>query len=472
MEIVQMGRTELDVETILSYLESLKGVYTHESYDLFHHNCNNFTNDFAMFLVGKGIPDHITGLPETVLATPLGPIIKAQIDQSMRSITQAAVPPENNPTIQAQRAAQHENGAPVEIVGRPPTDGHQGKATVARSKSKSQSATTSTASSVQATQAEAAEAKKHPRKLEVRKTAQADEKATTQPNDHPKKHPKKLEVRTFGTVQNVTQTALLESLLSSAKELCAVIFFTSSTCAPCKAAYPTYDTLAAENPKVPFIKVDINQAHDIAMKYSIRVTPTFMTFFKGKKDNEWTGANPTQLRSNVDMLVQQTGHPHTLLKVPTLQYGSLKAITYTKIPPLDKLTAKMGAKATDPAVVALKKLISERTTSGAKEAPLPDLPMCARFLRNAPSQLPLDALFTVYDLLRCALLDPRVSGWFAEESAPGDSETISFLLSHVLSHIEDETCPYNLRLVTVQLACNLFSTALFTKTIMNPEHPR
>ena len=30
MEVVRMGRTELDLETILEYLESLKSVYTHE----------------------------------------------------------------------------------------------------------------------------------------------------------------------------------------------------------------------------------------------------------------------------------------------------------------------------------------------------------------------------------------------------------------------------------------------------------
>lgn len=474
MEKIKMGRTELDFDTILSYLDSLKEVYTHESYDLFAHNCNNFTNDFAQFLVGKGIPDHITGLPEAVLSTPLGPIIKAQLDQSMRSITQAAVPPEKNPTIQAERAAQHQhkNGAPVQIVGQPQANGNQAKSTIAQAKAKPQSATPSSASSAQANQAAAAEAKKHPKKLEVRHGAQNDGKATAQPSDPPKKQPKKLERRMFGTVQNVTQSALLESLLSPAKDLCAVIFFTSSTCAPCKVAYPTYDTLAAEHPKVPFIKVDINQAHEIAMKHSIRVTPTFMTFLRGQKDNEWTGASPAQLRSNVEMLVQQIGHPHTLLKVPTLQFGSLKAITYSKIPPLDKLTAKMGAKATDPAVIALKKFVSDRASSGAKEAPLPDLTMCARFLRNAPSQLPLENLFTVYDLFRCALLDPRLSGWFAEESAPGDSETVTYLLSHVLSHIEDDKCPYNLRLVTIQLASNLFSTSLFTKTILNPEHPR
>jgi hypothetical protein len=54
MEIIKLGSTHLPIETILDYLESLKQVYTPESYDLFAHNCNNFSHDFSMFLVGKG----------------------------------------------------------------------------------------------------------------------------------------------------------------------------------------------------------------------------------------------------------------------------------------------------------------------------------------------------------------------------------------------------------------------------------
>ena len=43
-----------------------------EKYDLFDNNCNNFTDEAAKFLVGKGIPEYITGLPKEILNTPLG----------------------------------------------------------------------------------------------------------------------------------------------------------------------------------------------------------------------------------------------------------------------------------------------------------------------------------------------------------------------------------------------------------------
>lgn len=106
MEVISMGKTELPLEVILEYLESLKEVYTAESYDLFMHNCNNFSNDFAMFLVGKGIPDHITSLPQTVLNTPFGMMLRPQLDQAMRSVTQAPVAPVMPPTSHASLAEE------------------------------------------------------------------------------------------------------------------------------------------------------------------------------------------------------------------------------------------------------------------------------------------------------------------------------------------------------------------------------
>ncbi len=100
-----------------------------------------------------------------------------------------------------------------------------------------------------------------------------------------------------GKVHNVTQLRDLERLLESAKRSCAVIFFTSATCPPCKIVYPAYDELAAEaGKKAVLVKVDISQAHEIGSKYQVRATPTFMSFLRGEKENEWVGANPSQLR--------------------------------------------------------------------------------------------------------------------------------------------------------------------------------
>jgi PPPDE putative peptidase domain len=60
-------------------LLDLSDRFTPEAYSLFHNNCNNFTDEFAHCLVGKGIPAHITGLPAEVLATPLGAALRPML---------------------------------------------------------------------------------------------------------------------------------------------------------------------------------------------------------------------------------------------------------------------------------------------------------------------------------------------------------------------------------------------------------
>jgi thiol-disulfide isomerase/thioredoxin len=206
------------------------------------HNCNNFSNDFAMFLVGKGIPDHITSLPQTVLNTPFGQMLRPQIDAAMRPITQAPTPQPINP----QPSSVH-----------------------------------------------------------------------TQTVATPAKPGSALEMNT-GTVNNITTLKDIDRLLGLAKDRCAIIFFTSATCAPCKLVYQPYDNLAAEaGTKCVFIKIDFTRAdRSISTRYpDVRATPTFITYLRGEKQDEWSGADPRQLRSNVDMLLNAAFPPHPHLEV-------------------------------------------------------------------------------------------------------------------------------------------------------------
>lgn len=396
IEIIPLGTTQLPLDIINEYLASLKEIYTPQSYDLFAHNCNNFANDFATFLVGRGIPDHITSLPRRVLETPFAQMLRPQLDASMRAITQSPVPEEGAP---APAAANGTGGA-----GR-------------------------------------------------RTAAGAREAAANGPLIMSK------EAR-YGSVVHVGSLADLNRRVSDAADTASTIFFTSSTCAPCRIAYPTYDSLAEEYGDALFVKVDINAAHDAAARYGIRATPTFMTFSRSAKLDEWSGADPNLLRSNVERLIRETWppHPHTLLNVPSLAYGSLKPVTYSKIPPLDKLMTKLGSSAQDPSITALRSFVETRNKD-AREATLPDLKAIAATFESKVLALPLDVRYAAIDLLRCAMLDPRVSSYFAEDA----SSTVPAILQHVLDL--GETCPHNLRLVTVHLACNIFTSSLYIREI-------
>jgi hypothetical protein len=110
MEIIRMGRTQLPMEVIDEYIQSLESIYTPESYDLFVHNCNNFSQDLCTFLVGKSIPESISSLPETFLKTPIGQMMRGQIDQSMRKMTQA-------PDAVSGQNARRTQGSPTQANG-------------------------------------------------------------------------------------------------------------------------------------------------------------------------------------------------------------------------------------------------------------------------------------------------------------------------------------------------------------------
>jgi thiol-disulfide isomerase/thioredoxin len=265
-------------------------------------------------------------------------------------------------------------------------------------------------------------------------------------------------------VRNVTKLGELETLLKSASNSCAVIFFTSSTCAPCKICYPAYDSLASEaGEKAVLIKVDINSAHEIASKYGVRATPTFMTFLKGKKEEEWSGADPARLLGTVRLLLLSAfpPHPHEDLRLPQLLKTSLRPVIYKKMPPLDKLIGKLGSLSSDPIVPAMKSLIEAIHKSPSQESPLPSLPSFAKFLQTSVLALPANDLFAAYDLFRLAVADGRVSAFFAEES---ETCTVLLLLSHV--NKLGVSAAYNLRIVALHVACNLLASPLSTHVLL------
>ncbi|KLU88435.1 hypothetical protein MAPG_07421 [Magnaporthiopsis poae ATCC 64411] len=375
-----LGTTQLPMDVIETYLDSLRSVYTPEAYNLWRHNCNNFSNDFATFLVGKGIPDKIINMPAEVLESPFGRMLMPALDQQVR-------------------ASKQQNGGGILGI----QNGQQAGGSSAAASS--------------------------------------------------------------FRVREVSNLSGLDALLSEARSSCAVVFFTSATCGPCRMLYPLYEELAEEvADKGLVIKADISIARDVATRYSITATPTFITFLKGEQENRWMGADASALRGNVRLLVQMAWlrHPHQSLRLPSLHKENPKPVLFTKVPPLPKLLAKMGTAGDDPAVQGVVKFIEARSKDGAAEAHLPDVAAFSAFVASSVESLSPDSLFPLVDILRCGLVDPRLSGCFAEEP---DHKTVTALLTHVNGL--GSSCPYPLRLVTLQAACNLFSSTLYWGPILS-----
>ena len=269
-----------------------------------------------------------------------------------------------------------------------------------------------------------------------------------------------------GMVHNVTKLRDLDALLASAKKSCSVIFFTSATCAPCRICYPAYEQLAEEaGHKAVLIKVDLSTAFEIGSKYQVRATPTFMTFLNGEKLEQWSGADPAKLLGNVRLLIQMAHppHPHTNLRLPTLQKPHRKPVTYAKVPPLDKLVAKLGPAGSSTSVTALKDFVAARSSSGAASAPLPPLSDISIFISNSINNLSPSTLFPLIDLLRLSLVDPRTSGYFAEEQ---QSHSLILATLAKANSLGDD-CPYTMRIVTLQMACNLFTSPLYPPQLLS-----
>ncbi|XP_077972765.1 desumoylating isopeptidase 1-like [Styela clava] len=83
---VHLGSTEVPSEMFYEYLSQLgSDTFKPQKYELFHHNCNNFSSEVAQFLTGKDIPSYITDLPGEILSTPMGQMIKNMLENTQVS---------------------------------------------------------------------------------------------------------------------------------------------------------------------------------------------------------------------------------------------------------------------------------------------------------------------------------------------------------------------------------------------------
>lgn len=63
-EVLPLGSTAIPKEVFEDFLQEIAPRFTSETYNLFTHNCNNFSNELAQFLLGEGIPSRIVDMPQ------------------------------------------------------------------------------------------------------------------------------------------------------------------------------------------------------------------------------------------------------------------------------------------------------------------------------------------------------------------------------------------------------------------------
>ncbi|XP_047176775.1 TPR repeat-containing thioredoxin TDX isoform X1 [Vigna umbellata] len=104
-----------------------------------------------------------------------------------------------------------------------------------------------------------------------------------------------------GQVIGIHSAAELEKKLSAASRTSrlAILYFTATWCGPCRFISPIYTSLAEKHPKVVFLKIDIDEARDVAASWNIRSVPTFFFVKNGKEVDSVVGADKSTIERKI-----------------------------------------------------------------------------------------------------------------------------------------------------------------------------
>jgi len=72
-----------------------------------------------------------------------------------------------------------------------------------------------------------------------------------------------------------------------------LVDFWAEWCGPCHAVYPVLERIAEER-NLKFVKVNIDENQELAMRYGIQSIPTLMIFKNGEMAARQVGAAPKQ----------------------------------------------------------------------------------------------------------------------------------------------------------------------------------
>ncbi|KAF8749513.1 hypothetical protein RHS01_09976 [Rhizoctonia solani] len=239
-------------------------------------------------------------------------------------------------------------------------------------------------------------------------------------------------------VHIATNPPSLDSLIKSHKA--SVVFFTSSSCSPCRMIEPAFEDLAREKagPDVVFVKVsmDIPAASEVAGRWGVRVTPTFIMCLGGERIDELKGADRGELKTRVDLLLYQAfpPHPHMSLKLPALKALSTQAIVYEQVPDLTKLLSKIHATTISLGLAEYPSIAAMATAARVQGVDSINDQIAEQFFKASDAFIavaqPQD-LFPLLDLWRVALLNQT----FATKCALNDC-AMANVIAKISEHVE------------------------------------
>lgn len=87
-----------------------------------------------------------------------------------------------------------------------------------------------------------------------------------------------------------------------------IVDFSATWCGPCRTIAPVYVKYSdmAETQNIIFLKVDVDEAADVAELCNISSMPTFQAFIDGQKKFEFSGANIKNLEAMINSCIQSS----------------------------------------------------------------------------------------------------------------------------------------------------------------------
>ncbi|KAI8097287.1 PPPDE putative peptidase domain-containing protein [Halteromyces radiatus] len=405
LDIIDMGTTFLPLEVFTEYIDSQRSVYTAEKYHLLDFNCNTFSNDVCQFLTGSSIPSHITELPAEFLRTPFGQSLLPMIENMF-----------GKSTLRSTTMPSTSNG--------------------------STSATTPNAQSLSMLQ-------------DVSSSAFSGAPSSV-------------------AQQSIQQANNLSSLQQAIKSYTAVaVFFTSATCPPCRVIKPEFEQMIKDKNQgtaslhVLGIIVDTSIAFDAGAKYQIRSTPTFMFFHKGEKISEFSGANYSELKSSVELLLftAYPPHPHRTLHLRQVCKPSNQPILYNNFGKLDMILEKLHTYLKEDGIHLdehqLATLNFAKDVLLKKQEEILDMEQWQRLLDTLIDKLPMAHQFPLLDIARSLILTKEAGNYYT---------TNCHKIAHLMDTVQNDNetdgsgTPKATWLMILRLACNLFTHQVLVTT--------
>ncbi len=88
-------------------------------------------------------------------------------------------------------------------------------------------------------------------------------------------------------VLNITCNNFEEEVLKS--DTTVLVDFYADWCGPCKMLSPIIDSVAKENKNIKVVKVNVDDAQDLAIKYQVMSIPTVVIIKNGQEVNRSVG---------------------------------------------------------------------------------------------------------------------------------------------------------------------------------------